>query len=52
MRIKLFTSGDYDNKSETSKLDYILLRTGGSVFKRLLLRMPDSPNASLRFNIA
>ncbi|THY39707.1 hypothetical protein D6C97_10293 [Aureobasidium pullulans] len=54
MRIKLFTSGDYDDKSENSKLDYILSRTGGSVFERLLLRMPDGPksSASIRFHTA
>jgi hypothetical protein len=49
MRIKLFTSGDYEDRSEQAKLDYILSRTGGSVFERLLMRMPDSPNHSLRF---
>jgi hypothetical protein len=51
MRIKVFTSGDYDDKSEHAKLDYILSRTRGSVFERLL-RMPDSPNTSLRFATA
>jgi hypothetical protein len=52
MRIKVFTLGDYDDKSEHAKLDYILLRTRGSVFERLLLRMPNSPNTSLPFATA
>ncbi|TIA47148.1 hypothetical protein D6C77_10330 [Aureobasidium pullulans] len=52
MRIKLFSSGDYEDRSEDAKLDYVLSRTGGSVFERLLMRMPDSPNPSLRFNTA
>jgi len=52
MRIKLFSSSDYEDRSEQAKLDYILSRTGGSVFERLLMRTPDSPTPSLRFNTA
>jgi hypothetical protein len=43
MRIKLFTSSDYEDKAKSSKLDYILSRTSGLVFDRLLLYMPNSP---------
>jgi hypothetical protein len=51
MRIKLFTLGDYDDKPKRAKLDYILSRTSGSVFNRLLVRL-DSYNVPIRFETA